>query len=461
MGKQLGRLLCGVALVVAVMGAGASPVGAGTVPAPVGEPPTLIHRTQIPDNGQDDALIQFEWDYIANRTAGDTQLNLDEAGQHRSQGADKALGIQQGNEGRPSSNSTFGGTWTAAGPSPIDQVQRSDGALASVNGRIGALAIRKNGRYILGGANGGIWTMDPGTGTWVPRTDSLPSLATGALEVAPSNDLVVYDGTGEGALSGDSYFGDGILKSTDGGTTWKHVSGDFFQGVSVARLAIDPTNANHLYAAILRGRGGSHRTTPTVHSQYGVWESKDGGVTWKLLKGAPSLGSPLVSQGATELQIDPITPNVLYTSFLGDKMYKSTDGGATWTPIMTGLPAEADFTAVPTRFSIGLSHPAGQPAVLYVGFDFANNQNPPPPQVPGAHRVARIYKSTDEGATWVRAGFQPGPDGIQDYCTSQCTYDNVVAPDPTNPNIVFVAGSFGYAFSPQSGGIFRSDNGGA
>ncbi|HET7421128.1 MAG TPA: hypothetical protein VFL27_12175 [Candidatus Dormibacteraeota bacterium] len=459
MGIRLGRLFSAFAVVTMMLGAGASPAGAVTVPAPVGDAPTLVPGTQIPDNGEDDSLLQFEWDYINNRTAGDTQLTLDQAGQHRAKGADTAAAIRL--QGNPGGNVTFNGAWSAAGPSPIGQIARSNGALEAVAGRIGALAIRKNGRFILGGANGGIWTMDPADGVWVPRTDNLPSLATGALEVAPSNDLIVYDGTGEGALSGDSYFGDGILKSTDGGTTWQHVSGDFFQGVSVARLAIDPTNADHLYAAVLRGRGGSHRTTPTVHSQYGIWESKDGGVSWTLLMGSPAIGGGRVSEGATELRIDPITPNVLYSSFLGDKMYKSVDGGQTWNPIMSGLPAEADFSAVPTRFSIGLSHPAGQSAVLYVGFDFANNQNPPPPQVAGAHRVARIYKSTDGGATWFRAGFQPGPDGIQDYCTSQCTYDNVIEPDPTDPNVVFAAGSFGYTFSPQSGGIYRSDDGGA
>src|SRR5205814_1423880 len=126
------------------------------------------------------------------------------------------------------------------------------------------------------------------TNLWVSKTDQLPSLAIGALAVAPSNDLVVYAGTGEGALSGDSYFGNGILKSTDGGDTWSQVSGDFFAGVSTARLAVDPTNANHIYAAIERGRGGVRRTSPPIHSTYGIWESNDGAVTWTLKMAAPA-----------------------------------------------------------------------------------------------------------------------------------------------------------------------------
>src|SRR5204862_1371981 len=140
------------------------------------------------------------------------------------------------------------------------------GAMA---GRIGALAIRpSNGQFILGGAQGGIWLYDPGTGQWSTNTDNLPSLAIGALAIAPSNDAIVYAGTGEGALSGDSYFGNGILKSTDGGQTWSHVSGDYFESVSISRLVVDPNDASHLYAAVLRGRGGARRTSPALHSKF-------------------------------------------------------------------------------------------------------------------------------------------------------------------------------------------------
>ena len=460
MGKRLGRACSALVLLVAMLGAGAGSGSAFTVPGTPGDAPVLKPGAQLPDTGSDGEGVSFtyEQDYILSRTAGDSPISVQQAGTERSKGADKATGIVNGNEGRPAGKVTFNAAWTASGPSPIGQVQRTDGALAAVSGRIGATAIRKNGRLILGAANGGIWTMDPAAGVWVPRTDNLPSLSTGAIGVAPSNDNVIYVGTGEGALSGDSYFGNGILKSTDGGNTWSHVSGDFFFGVSTARLAIDPTNANHLYAAILRGRGGAHRTTPPIHSTYGLWESTDGGVSWRLLMAAPA-----GSEGATDVRIDPITPSVLYASFLGDKMYKSTDGGATWNAIMTGLPAEADFAGQPTRFSIALSHPAGQSPVLYVGFDFKNNSTAPPSLGgPGAVRASRIFKSTDAGASWHRADVAaPALNSVLGYCGTQCAYDNVIETDPTNPSVVFAAGSFGYTLSPPSGGIFRSDDGGA
>jgi photosystem II stability/assembly factor-like uncharacterized protein len=118
-----------------------------------------------------------------------------------------------------------------------------------MNGRIGALAIRpSNGQIILGGAQGGIWLFDDATGTWSPRTNDKETQAIGSLAIAPSDDAIIYAGTGEGALSGDSYFGNGILRSTNGGQTWTKVSGDYFQGVSTSRLVVDPRDPSHLCA---------------------------------------------------------------------------------------------------------------------------------------------------------------------------------------------------------------------
>lgn len=456
MGKGVARFLSACVVSFAIFASGVGPAAAVTVPAPSGDRAVLVPGTQVP-NTSDDGSVQAmrETAYIDGITAGDTQLSVEQAGASRASAFDKLKNFRVGTQ-------TFNSTWAPLGPSPIGQIQRTTGALTAESGRIGATMILPDGRFVLGAAQGGVWTMDPGTGTWVPRTDTLPSLSTGALAYAPSNPSVIYDGTGEGALSGDSYFGNGILKSTDGGTTWSHVSGDFFLGVSISRLAIDPRNPNHLYAAVLRGRGGAHRTTPAVHSAYGIWESTDGGVRWTLLKGTTTLPNGKTSEGATELRIDPITPNVLYASFLADAIYKSTDGGATWNTIMNGLPAAAlsDFTIAPTRFNLGLSHPAGQGAVLYAGFDWFNSAASPNP---GAHRGSRVFKSTDGGASWVVTSIAPigGLDSVLGYCGTQCSYDNVIETDPTNPNVVFAAGSFGYTLSPPSGGIYRSDDGGA
>jgi photosystem II stability/assembly factor-like uncharacterized protein len=429
----LGSAVLLAALVVAPQGAVGGAVADDTpVLKPGTAPPRMSEETE-------QLLLQRDLYFMSRRTAGDQKLDNLQAGALRAVAARSARDLRKNRATSPGP-ATFTGPWTGVGPDPVVQVTRSTPVFSAMSGRIGALAIRPStGQFILGGAQGGIWLYDPASGTWSPKTDNLPSLAIGALAVAPTNDAIVYAGTGEGSLAGDSYFGNGILKSTDGGQHWAQVSGDFFAGVSTSALAVDPTNANHLYAAIIRGRGGARRTTPPVHSRYGVWESKDGGTTWTLLKEAKS-----ELNGATDLKIDPQNPNVLYSSFWGDAIYKSTDAGAHWVPIMTGLPA-ADYASTLTRFALGLSHPAGQSAVLYAGFNWSD-------------QPSRIFKSTNEGASWTMLPAGSGADKVEDYCAEQCTYDNVVVADPANPNVVYVAGQFNYAIG--SGGMFRSDDGG-
>ncbi|HEV8596213.1 MAG TPA: hypothetical protein VGR23_00715 [Candidatus Dormibacteraeota bacterium] len=457
MGKRRLRALSALIASFALFTSGIAPgvAQAPQPPSPGGDTPSMragaVNPEELLNEEDEDRLILLDQQFIAGRTAGDVPLSVAQAAALRSAAANKA---KLEKNPPPPGPTTFDTSWSAMGPNPIVQSQRSDGSFTAMSGRIGALAIRQSGQFILGAAQGGIWLYTPPTppdtlGTWTPKTDLTASLAIGALAVAPSNDSIVYAGTGEGALSGDSYFGNGILKSTDGGSTWSHVSGDYFVGVSTTRLAVDPTDASHLYAAISRGRGGARRVSPPIHSTYGLWESHDGAVTWTLIKAVPA-----GSLGATDIRLDPQHPSNLYASFWSDKIYKSTDGGATWNPAMNGLPADGDFAASLTRFALAISHPAGAAhATLYTGFDWADTH--------GDHHDARIFKSTDDGASWAVTPTGSGLDEVLGYCGTQCFYDNVVEVDPTNPDIVFAGGSFGYNMSPPSGGIFRSDDGGS
>jgi len=204
MGKRGFRALCAllVSLVFAVAG-----VGPGVAQAPPppgdGDTPTLSPGAQIPepDDETEARLLLLDQQFISTRTAGDVPLSVEQAGALRRAAADQAKALKNAPAAGPT---TFSGNWGPLGPNPIVQIGRSDNAFIAVSGRIGALAIRRNGQFILGAAQGGIWLYNPADGTWTPKTDMLASTAIGALAVAPKDDNVVYAGTGEGALSGDS-----------------------------------------------------------------------------------------------------------------------------------------------------------------------------------------------------------------------------------------------------------------
>src|SRR4051794_22813628 len=342
--------------------------------------PKLLPGTQYPaiDEESEEELFAQDRAFVAGRTAGDNPLDIAKAGQLRAKAAHDAKSV--GKTAPPSGPASFSGAWSQTGPQPTLQIQRSDLALSPVSGRIGALAVRPStGQLILGAAQGGIWRYD--NGAWTPRTNDQETQAVGALAVAPSDDKVIYAGTGEGSLSGDSYFGNGILRSNDGGGTWSKVSGDYFQGVSVSRLVVDPRNSAHVYAAVLRGRGGSRRVTVQPHSRYGIWESTDGGATWTLRREVTE------AHGATDIEMDPQNPDVLYASFWSDGIYKSTNGGATWTSLMGNFGLTSpDFSADDVRFGLSISHPhPGGTGVLYAGFPWKDAS--------GEHE-SKVWRST-------------------------------------------------------------------
>ncbi|UQX89525.1 hypothetical protein M6D93_05830 [Jatrophihabitans telluris] len=416
----------------------------GQAAPPKDDTPVLRTPKGQQDNGSDEQGFDKLRDayYWSRLLAGDDQLTLSQAAGLRNSASTKASGI--GNDSVR--GAARGGTWSQIGPNPIVQNGRTTNAFEAVSGRIGALAIRKDGTIILGAAQGGVWTYNATTQSWTSRTKDSDTQSVGALAIAPSNDNVVYMGSGEGALSGDSYYGDGIYRSADGGVTWKHVS-SLFVGQAVSAIAVDPANANHLYATTLRGRGGARRTSAPASAPYGVWESTDGGRHWTLRKGTTN-----ELHGATDLVLDPQNSKVVWASFWGDGIYRSTDGGVTWASALGNLP-QGNFLEGGTRFSLGISRPsASSPAVVYTGFDYFDNTD--------AYHESQVYKTSDNGVTWNATPTGSGSDSVLGYCGTQCFYDNVIKVDPTNPNVVYVLGLYGYDFSPPSGGVWRSTDGG-
>jgi photosystem II stability/assembly factor-like uncharacterized protein len=194
--------------------------------------------------------------------------------------------------------------------------------------------------YYFGATGGGLWKTTDGGLTWGPVTDrQIRTSSVGAVAVAESNPDVVYLGMGETQLRGNIMQGDGVYKSGDAGKTWRHLG--LGQSQAIARIRVDPTNPDLVYVAAL-----GKPYAPGV--ERGVFRSRDGGVTWTRVLFRND------STGAVDLAIDRTNPTVLYAALWqvyrtpwklwsggpGSGLFKSTDGGDTWTELTRnpGLP---------------------------------------------------------------------------------------------------------------------------
>src|SRR5262249_35863484 len=135
----------------------------------------------------------------------------------------------------------------------------------------------------IGGAGGGVWKTTNGGANWAPLTDDQPTEFMGAIAVAPSDPKVIYAGTGEANLGPSKvnllrrdnvYYGVGVLVSSDSGATWTLTGSDVFYRRTISKIVIDPTDANTAYAAV--GAVATNGLTDNT----GIWKTTDGGVTW-------------------------------------------------------------------------------------------------------------------------------------------------------------------------------------
>src|SRR4051812_49132137 len=190
--------------------------------------------------------------------------------------------------------------------------------------------------YYFGGVGGGVWKTTNGGVTWRPIFDSQPISSIGAIAVAQANPSVIYVGTGEADFRSDLTYGNGVYKSTDGGTTWKNIGLTASQHIS--RIAIDPQNPDVVFVAAMGSAYGPG-------AERGVFRSADGGATWQKVLFKDE------NTGAIDVQIDPDNTKILWAALVHDQrppwsayppvttngaIYKSTDGGATWNPVTGG-----------------------------------------------------------------------------------------------------------------------------
>jgi photosystem II stability/assembly factor-like uncharacterized protein len=306
-------------------------------------------------------------------------------------------------------------SWKLIGPQPIS-TPYTDPIVA---GRVSALAVdpAHSDVVYLGAAMGGLWKTTNGGSLWTPLSDGQPSIAIGSIAIDPSNADIVYAGTGEENFSGDSYYGAGILKSADGGKSWTQYCGPFCGplgkdgyyggGARIGGIAIDPAdNQVLLAAAALSGKDG-------------IYRSSDGGQTWaRVLPGNPG----------TAVLFDPGDGNTAYAAigniFAGGVtgVYKSTDAGQSWSP---DNGSGADSLPLGDAARIALAMAPQNHRTLFAGVASRSSGS-----------LLGLFKTTDGGAHWTQLAATP------DYCSPQCSYDNAIAVDPKDSNVVFAGGAF-------------------
>src|SRR5438094_6628277 len=214
---------------------------------------------------------------------------------------------------------------------------------AAMSGRISAIAGTKepSGKItlIVGAASGGVWKSDDGGTRYRPVFDEQSVQSIGAITIDPKNMKNVWVGTGEPWTRNSVSIGDGIYKSTDGGETWSRSGLE--KSERIGRITVDPRNSDTVFAAV---PGALWSDSP----DRGLYKTTDGGKTWKQVLKRANL-----STGCTDLAIDPTNPDIMFaamwdfrrkgweyrsggdspTALSASGLFRSTDGGATWTEI--------------------------------------------------------------------------------------------------------------------------------
>ncbi len=234
--------------------------------------------------------------------------------------------------------------------------------------------------FYVGSASGGVWKTTNGGMSWTPVFDQAGPSSIGAVAVAPSAPDVVWVGTGEDNNLRSVSYGDGVYKSTDGGKTWEHMGLRTSQ--HVGRIRIHPENPDVVWVAAVGPLWA-------VGGERGVFKTTDGGRTWRNVLSVDQ------HTGAADVMLDPSDPDVLYAAthqrerraynFVGggpgSGIWKSTDGGETWTRLSKGLPT-SDLGR------IGLDVSRSRPHTVYAVTEGSEQG---------------VYRSDDGGATWRKA----------------------------------------------------------
>src|SRR5258706_1704882 len=278
--------------------------------------------------------------------------------------------------------------------------------------------------FCFGGTGGGVWKTSDGGINWEPITDGsvFSTGSVGAIGLSDSDANTIYVGMGESPIRGNVSHGDGVYKSTDGGKTWKHIGLEDTRQIS--RIRVNPKNPDIVYVA-----AQGHVWAP--NQQRGVFRSKDGGKTWEKVLFRSD------KAGACDLIIDPTNPNVLYAGFwevyrkpwtlesggAGSGIFKSVDGGDTWTEITRspGLPRG-------TIGIVGITVSPANPDRLWAIIEAEDGG---------------VFRSDNGGRTWTKTNEQRN-------LRQRAWYYSRIYADPKNADEVYVLNT----------GFYRSNDGG-
>ena len=307
-------------------------------------------------------------------------------------------------------------------------------------------------RVWLGAAGGGVWRTDHGLHTnnpgWKFSSAGLGSNAFGSLVQDPVDPDTLYAGTGEANASADSEAGVGLFKSTDGGDTWSLLpaSTAIARTRAIGKIAIDRTNHQVIYVAVARAvrgvsstSGGAVSTTGAAQPTIGVYKSTDGGATWTLAWDAQTAGS---IRGVTDVEIDPLDHTTVYASAFQLGIFRSLAGG----PFQQVFAGQAPAVNV-DRTEFALTVKDGKTRIYAT-----NGSQGPAAGLP----FAALYRTDDasalaqnnaNAALWKKLTTNVNGDPFYatfDFCTGQCWYDQDVATPPGRPDTVYVIGSYSY-----------------
>ena len=363
------------------------------------------------------------------------------------------------------------GTWVSVGPEtalyPATPFRNSFSYVPAAyvaSGRTTVLAVGptcKPGdcRLWAGAAGGGIWTTKnalDGQPNWEFVSGSFGIQAVSSITVDPNDPSgnTVWVGTGEANASGDSAAGVGVYKTTNGGASWTGPLGaSVFNSRAVGSIAVVPGSPNTIYAASTRGvrgvssvSGGGVSIIPGA-PQWGLYKSTDGGATWSFIhNGAATTGvctgnvaeanngTPCSPRGVRHIALDPTNPQIVYASSYARGVWRSPDGGTTWTQIKASLNAGQTTT----RAAIAVTKLPNGKTRMYV---YEGNVGSP---------YSRLFRSDDvatgapvftdlTSSNAANTGF-----ATYNLCGGQCWYDVFVYTPPGYPDVVYAGGSYAY-----------------